>query len=219
MKGDRELEHLLDGLRHHTTRLSVPSAGSSAGQRVAALELLIPRVRRLVRVASSVSAAADGFPGSTPGNGSPGGGKGGGRLMSVEGDLVPTSSTEAAALSAGAGDPVARLGVELLRALAQAVSGLDHVAAVLDRFDQLQNTAQVPEPSMCWVAQVKHGLQWDLEWEPYRTTDFATRLVQPFDEPRRVSKFVYWFVYNHRRLPERAEMLAQLERAVVKVRS
>ena len=235
MKGSdvRELNRLLEVLRFHTVR-QVSSPGQVSPMitgrdvKVPAVEVLAARVHRLVRAGFSVSAEADGFPARTPLNGSPGAGKGGRQTMAVDAvddegvvvgvDWVPTSSTESAAFAKPMSDPVQLQAVEAMAAMRSVVAALDELDRVLGRFDHLQATSKVPDPPMCWVAQVKYQLQWDMEWEPWRTTDFANRLAQPFDEPRRVSKFVYWFVQNHRRLPDRAEMLAQLERSVVKVR-
>lgn len=209
-----EVDRLVESVRWHTVRQV---------DKRPAVDVLAGRVRRLVRVGVSVSAKADGYPSTTPGNGSPGGGKGGGVRLAVpdgEGgqDLLPSSSTEVAALARPAPDPVALQAGEALAALRRAVAALDELDRVLGRFDALQSTAVVPDPPMCWVAQVRYRLPFDALWEPWRTTDFAGVLADPFDEPRRVSQFVYWFTRNHRRLPERAEMVEYSQRSTVKVR-
>lgn len=215
-----EIDHVFEDIRYHTQRTIGP-----AGREVKVLDDTLTRARRLLLVASSVSARPDGYPTTTPGNGSPGGGKGGQRLMAVRAedgstDLVPTTSVEAAAIEQRPlPDPVTMQGRELWQHLRRLVDELDAIARVLDRFDRLQNTAAVPDPPMCWVAQVRYQLPWDLAWEPWRTTDFAGVLAHPFDEPRKVSQFVYWYTRNHRRLPERAEMLEYLQRGGVKVRA
>lgn len=218
----REVERLLDVVRFHTVRQV-----DGGGARRLAVEVWAERVRRLVRVGVSVSARADGFASRTPGSGDVGSGKGGRQRMAVpdgEGgmDLVPTSSTEVAALRPVSADPVALQAGEALAALRRVVAALDDLDRVLGRFDRLQSTAAVPDPPMCWVAQVRYRLPYDVLWDVQldgRATDFVGVLAEPFDEPRRVCMFVYWFARNHRRLPSRAEMVAHLERSTVKVRA
>lgn len=220
-----DLERVVDDLRYHTVR-EVQLSQSSKPARTTSLEIMLGRARRLLRVADGPSARADGFSATTPGNGSPGGGKGGGQRMRItdggEVDWVPTSSTEAAAIDTRrVDDPVALLGAEAWVKMQAAAKALVELERVLDRFDRLQNTSVVPDPPMCWVAKVRAGLPYDLMWDVQtdgRTTDFAGQLAQPFDEPRKVCMFVYWFVRNHKRLPERPEMLEYLERKTVKVR-
>lgn len=221
---DSELNGVIDTIRHHTTRTIITSpAGAKQVHTSTALDVSMTRARTVLKIASSASSKADGFSSTTPGNGNPGGGKGGRKLMAVPGDggqvdLVPTSSTEVAAIdSRNLPDAVSLVGHEvytLLRKLARLHEQLD---GALVRFDRLRSTAQVEDPPMCWLAQVRYKLPWDILWEPFRTTDFAGQLAEPFDEPRKVSGFVYWFVRNHKRLPERAEMLEYLEKQTVKV--
>lgn len=229
----RELNRLLEVLRFHTVR-QVSSPGqvstvvSGRDVKVPALEVLAGRVGRLVRVGFSVSAAADGFPKRTQLNGSPGGGKGGRQTMAVDAvddegvvvgvDQVPTSSTEQAAFAKPMSDPVALQAAEALAALRAAVAALDELDRVLSRFDHLQATSKVPDPPMCWVAQVKYQLPFDVTWEIWRTTDFAGVLDQPLPGPQGVSRVVYKFVYNHGRLPTKDELLQHLQRGVMKVR-
>ncbi|MDO8391047.1 MAG: hypothetical protein Q7V57_11205 [Actinomycetota bacterium] len=206
----------VDTVRYHTTRVVVRPHGSGKA-RALAIEVMLSRVAKLMAQASSVSARADGFSKNTPLNGSPGGGKGGGRLMRIEEsdgvDLVPTSSTEVAAIDARrAYDPVAALGVEVSRRVGVVARELDAVERALDRFDELQNRDRQADPPMCWVAAKMHNLPFDFEWEPWRLTDFAGQLDEPFDEARKVCKYVYWFVRDHKRLPTRAEMVKYLEK-------
>lgn len=206
-----------------------PSAFPGRVLKVPALEVTLSRASRLLRVALANPSRPDGFPSSTPGNGSPGGGKGGQRMMSVPGadggpaELVPTTSVEVAAIDQARAlpDAVALQAREAWAHLVKILDGLAGLERVCDRFDRLQSSSDVVDPPMCWLAQVRYRLPYDVMWDVQhdgRTTDFAGQLDQPFDEPRRVSMFVYWFVRNHKRLPERAEMLGYLERQTVKVR-
>ena len=236
MKGSdvRELNRLLEVVRFHTVR-QVSSPGqvspliTGRDVNVPAVEVMAARVHRLVRSGFSVSADPDGFPARTPLNGSPGAGKGGGQTMAVDAvddegvvtgvDWVPTSSTEVAAFAKRMPDPVAAQAGEAMAALRAVVVALDELDRVLGRFDHLQSTSKVPDPPMCWVAQVRYQLPYDVTWDIWRTTDFAGVLAQPFPEPHGVSRVVYKFVYNHRRLPTRDELLQHLQRGVMKVRA
>lgn len=218
------VDRVAEVIRFHTTR-KVKSEGHV--NEVFAIDDLVSRARRVVRVAFSESAQADGYPASTPGNGNPGGGKGGGRVMEVGGrdadglkvvELLPTSSTEMAALAGHRPDEIANVGGRVHRLLHTIANAMEQLDRELDRFDVLQSTAKVPDPPMCWVAQVKFQLPWDIAWEPWRTTDFAGQLHQPFDEPRRVCKYVYWFVRDNGRLPSKAEMQQYLTGATIKLR-
>lgn len=188
--------------------------------RTPAIEIMIGRARGVLR-AAEVSSATDGYPSTTPGNGNPGGGKGGGRRMAVQildadgehdVDLLPTSSTEAAAIDArwSGPDPVAGAGRRVNRLLLELAATLKALDKALDSYDVLRSTATVPDPPMCWVAQVRYQLPFDTAWEPVKTTDFAGVLEEPFDEPRKVSSFVYWYTRRTRELPTRAQMLDYL---------
>lgn len=221
---DRVIDRVVETIRLHTTRKVKPAGHVNE---VFALDDLLSRAQRVVRIAFSESSKPDGFPSSTPGNGNPGGGKGGGRVMPVGVvnaaghkvvDLLPTSSTEMAALTVARPDPISEIGKRVNLDLHTIASALDRLERNLNRFDALQSSSAVPDPPMCWVAQVKYGLPWDILWEPFRTTDFAGQLDQPFDEPRRVSHFVYWFVRNHKRLPAKVDMQQYLAKATVKLR-
>lgn len=222
------LDHVVAAIRAMTTR-HVPAPASVTGAKVPKLDLLLRDAVRVVEIAGSVGAQADGYAARTPLNGNPGGGKGGGVRMPVEFvedgvrgvDPLPTSSTEMAAVARPMPDPVAQSGKRVLRHLAALERALVALEAETAGFERIRSTALVPDPPMCWLAQVRYRLPYDVMWDVQhdgRTTDFAGQLDQPFDEPRRVSMFVYWFVRNHKRLPERAEMLGYLERQTVKVR-
>lgn len=238
MSSDRlSLEQLVEVVRHHTSRdvvRSYPGSGREPVRlvHVPAIEELISRVLQVVRVGGSVSARRDGWSSTTPGNGSPGGGKGGGKLLAVrdehgEVDLVPTSSTEAAAIDPGRrDDPVALQAAEALALLDQLASVLEGLDRVVQRFDRLRNVADVEDPPMCWLAQSRYQLPYDLVWDVREdltgrksyTTDFGGQLDVPLDVPRRVCNFVYRFVHNHQRLPSRDEMIEYSARRSVKVR-
>lgn len=218
---DANVEKVTDTIHHHTTRkVTIPGPDGTPDRMSPAIDVLMHRARTFLKVASSVSSRADGFPSTAPGNGNPGGGKGGRKLMSVpvedagrivDFDLVPTSSTEVAALDARhQTDPITSVGREVWQLLTTVARSLDQLEHALNRAERLQSTAQVPDPPMCWVAQVKYKLPWDIAWEPYRSTDFAGVLDQPFDEPRKVSSFVYWYTRRTHQLPEKADMLAYL---------
>lgn len=184
---------------------------------VSSMDELLSRAKSLLLQAASVSADVDGYASTTPGNGSPGGGKGGGRLMKIEGDFVPTTSTEAAALLGhrGGGDPLSRLGARAWSQLLVIESAVHQLERVLLDADHLQSTATVAEVRMCAIA-TSYSLPWDDEWsvaesrQP-RLTDFAGVLADPLTERQLVCRYVYRFVHNHKRLPERAELLAHLE--------
>lgn len=201
-----------------------------------ALQVLLDRAQAAVTVAALAgSSRPDGWGSMTPGNGNPGGGKGGRRMLSVPGEegegrvLVPSSSTEAAAFAALAGsggvsDASAVSAMEVSTAVHVVAHALEGLESALARFDRVRSVSKVPDPPMCWVAQVRYRLPWDVMWSSgpgggeLRSTTFAGQLDEPFDEPRRVCGFVYRFVHNHGRLPERDEMLAHLERTVVRVK-
>ncbi len=218
------VDRVLENIRYHTTRKVKPAGHVNE---VFALDDYLSRAQQLLRVAFSESAQQDGFPTSTPGNGNVGGGKGGGRVMEVGGrdadglkvvELLPTSSTEMAALAGPQADPIANIGGEVNRCIHTIANAFDQLGRALDRADALRSTSAVPDPPMCWVAQVRYQLPWDISWEPWRTTDFAGQLSQPFDEPRRVCQFVYKFVHNHKRLPAKIEMQQYLAKSTVKLR-
>ncbi len=228
----QRLVQLVDGrVRAHTVtrvkRKELQDDGTMREVSVFALDDLVRRLQLLI-ASDAEHPAADGFGSSTPGNGSPGSGKGGGRVMVIDDengqpDRVPTSSTEAAAVALvmdrPPADPVHTLAVQAMKAFETVANQLVLLNSALTRFDHLRELSKVPDPPQCFVAQVRHHMQWDPEWEPWRETDFAGKLDESWPEPRKVCKFVYWFVHNHKRLPSRNEMLRQLERGVVNVKA
>lgn len=231
MKAPVKLARALSSIRYHTVR-QVPLGDAVGGrQRVRlAIDDLLVRAERAALIGASVSSQPDGFPSSTPGSGNVGGGKGGRQLMRIthrddrslvdgEVDRVPTSPTEVAALARPPADPKARGSADIVLRLYELDRVLEGLSMAVDRFDRLDSTSDVVDPPMCWVAQVKYRLPFDPLWEPTKTTDFASQLAEPFDEPRKVCTFVYWFVRNHRRLPSQAEMLEYLERKTVRIRA
>lgn len=231
MRAPSKLVKAFSSIRHNTVR-QVPLVGDDGGKPRfrSAIDDVLVRAERAVLVGASMPSHADGFPSSTPGSGNVGGGKGGRQLMRIDGrddrtlaagetDRVPTSSTEMAALARPAVDPKARAAQDIVSRVFEVERQLEGLARAVDRFDRLDSTAGVEDPTMCWVAQVRYRLPFDPLWEPFKTTDFATQLAEPFDEPRKVCSFVYWFVRNHRRLPDKAEMLEHLERKTVRIRA
>jgi hypothetical protein len=228
VKKDQVLDLLVERLRHHTIRkVTLPTGAKTKDVTVYALEDQLRRARHVVTAGLTASSRSDGYSTVTPGNGSPGVGSGfgGGKVMAIrdehgEIDWVPTSSTEAAAITPTiTPDPVAGLAREMLAALAEAEHGLEAVARINDRFERLQNTAKVPDPPMCWLAQVRYRLPYDVAWDPYKTTDFEGVLADPFDEPRKVSSFVYWYTRRTRQLPSKDDMLTYLRGATVRIRA
>lgn len=225
-----KIDDAVGTIRDLTTRLVVQSFPGSGKHpvrevRTPVIELTLGRARKVL-LAAEVSSAPDGYSATTPGNGAPGGGKGGGRRMGIVDretgmmDWVPTSSTEAAAIDPARRepDPVARSGRKVNVLMLRLAATLAELDRELDQFDVLRSTSTVPEPPMCWVAQTRYRLPWDLQWEPFRTTDFAGQLDTPFDEPRKVCSFVYWYVRNHKRLPLEAEMREYLTRETIRIR-
>lgn len=227
MRVDERIRRTLDQIRHHTTRLIVTSPPTAKKPvHTPALEVTFGQALRLIYAGLSPSPTVDGFSSTTPGNGSPGSGKGGGRMMSVPGeqpgdvnDLVPTSSTEAAALDRLAGrrdrDLVASMAREQLAALHLVARTLEEIRNRNDRFDQMRDARHVADAPQCYIASTVFELPWDDQWAPLHRTDFST--IRGFedkvlDEPRPVCTFVYWFTRRNRRLPTRDEMLANLER-------
>lgn len=212
------------------------SKGLSEFDRVArqvqmvSVHALLLRAREAVVIGSSVSAARDGYPTSTPGSGNVGGGKGGRATMVItavddpsiggDPDRVPTSSTEAAALAPPVQDPVARLAGRINRRVHQLARQLDELDRALCLFAVERSTARTPDPPMCWLA-ARYELPFDLRWQvgpdavtKTTVTDFATVLARPLDRPEQVCAYTYNFVRNHRRLPTKAEMLGELQRAI-----
>lgn len=179
---------------------------------------LLGRSRELALKAVSVNTNADGYSSMTQLNGSPGGGKGGRQTMGIkdgdEVDWVPTSSTEVAALNTRhMPDPVLDLWVEARGHLEAIAAELVRLRRVLDRADKLQ-ARTVREARLCAVA-AGYEMEWADEWDvragrDARLTDFAGQLAEPLPQRQLVCKYVYKFVHNHHRLPERAEMLEYL---------
>lgn len=220
-RDERELDELFDLLRAFTTA-KVDRPGTS--HQVAALSEIERRARALFH-ADQVLAAADGFGARTPGNGSPGSGKGGRPMMPIRDeeapvgtppDLVPTSSTEVAALALSPPDPVHRRAVRVREALDVVVGALRLARRELDEWEQDRSTRVASDPPFCWLAQVRYGMVWDELWTVEHRTDFAGVLPERLDEPRPVCQFVYLFTRRMKRLPTRDEMEQRLQRTVVR---
>ena len=186
-------------------------------------------VTRLANIDATGRNDHDGYPTTTPGNGATGGGRG--RHITVhdergEPDEVSVTSVEQAALArleTREADPVHQLTRSTLQALTRAADALNAVEANLRRFENLRSTAQLEDAPQCHVANVMYGLPYDMAWEPHRATDFAGYLAQPWNEPRKVCRFVYDFTrrsqpgsWTHR-LPTKEEMLQYLERGTVRM--
>jgi hypothetical protein len=112
---------------------------------------------------------------------------------------------------------------QTLQALTRAADALNAVEANLRRFDNLRSTAQLEDAPQCHVAAVMYQLPYDISWEPHVTTQFAGYLTQPWDEPRKVCRFVYDFTRRSQpgswahRLPSKEEMLQYLERGTIRM--
>jgi hypothetical protein len=187
-----------------------------------ALEQMLRRVVHLAQIGDRCGRAqADGFPSTTPGNGSPGSGKGGGRTMPIptptgELDHVPTSSTEAAALAGRIqADPLSTITTRAISHLRRAVHELEELDAALGEADRLRLLSKVPDPPQCYVTRELFGLPFDDEWAVFRVTSFPKLNDPRFDEPRRVCSWVYYFVRNHSRLPTRDEAIKHLRRVPI----
>lgn len=230
---DRMLNDFEDRARAMTLR-AVRHDEVVGDQRVTVEELkvdeLFRRLRHLLAMDDRV-AVIDGYPSTTPGNGSPGGGKGGGRTIAVldDGevipDLVPITSVESAALERGVDppDPVHEMAIRALAHVRKAVHALEELDAELGAFDRLRMRSKVPDPPQCFVIKDLLGIMtWDDLWTPQRATTFPKldRSTLPedrrtaFDEPRKVCPYVYTHVYNHHRLPTRTEALKYLTEVV-----
>lgn len=224
---DRQMDQIEERVRSMTvTRVSRKVRSPDGSEAVVSemkLEELLRRARHLMVIDHRAgSAVADGFPSTTPGNGSPGSGKGGGKMMTIPGDpehpdddVVPTSSTEAAALADVAGDPIRRLAVATMARVRNIARELEELDATLGAFDRIRLTSKVPDPPQCYVARELLGLPWDPEWDPFKSTTFPKLDDVRFDEPRRVCKWVYWFVRDNERLPTRDEAIKHLYRTAV----
>lgn len=190
-------------------------------QRPLKLKHLLSRATDVITVARSASPDPDGFPATTPGNGSPGSGKGGGSTMVVDGERLPTSSTEVAAFASGVrvSDPSGSIGAELERELRVLESALLRIGWALDRWDRLRSPADLKDAPQCWVAAVMHKLPFDEKWEPHRRTTFEGVLDTPWREERQVCRWVYDFTRDHGRLPAEEEMRQYLERGYVRVQT
>lgn len=189
------------------------------GPKQPALRGLLRRVEQVAaNPARNVLSLPDGFPSTTPGNGSPGGGKGGRLEVVLDGERVPTTSVEVAAFARVRLDPVEVLADEIerqLRAFDLAVSSLRHA---LERWDSLRSTAELPDAPQCWVA-THHRLPWDEDWAPMVTTRFEGVLEQPWPEERRVCRWVYDFTRKHKRIPSADECRQYLARGIVRVQT
>lgn len=223
----KRLHRVADDLRWHTTRVVTVGKVSRP-----AIDVLLSRAHQVIAVGLTPGPQADGWSSTAPMNGAPGGGKGGGQMMPVPvpgggDDLVPTSSTEAAAFArasgrSSSGDSASDIAAALLVELGRARLALVEIDQLIQRFDRLRSTKDLPDGPQCYVAQVINGLPYDPMWEPWRSTDFAGLIDPPWPEARRVCQPVYWFVRNNRhlrRLPNVDEMRSWLERGTSKVRA
>ena len=176
------------------------------------LELMLARAEHVLSVAL-ISSRPDGYPSTTPGNGD---GGGNGRFITVpdehgQPDRIPVTSTEQAVLSEReTSDVITTIARQVLAELATVQTSLSALGHALDHFDIIRNKGHA-KPRMCHVA-AEMGLPDDVMWEPFRLSD----LRKTFDEPQQVCQFVYYFHQREGRLPARADMMRQLERAGVR---
>lgn len=225
----RRHERLLNGIDDMLLKHVPVDAGRPAGRKQPRLRNLLDHARSALATPIgdlSVSEAPDGFSSTTPGNGSPGGGKGGRSTMTIDGEVVPTSSTERAAfagLELGHRSEMRSAVVpgELLAEIETQLRHLDSAAvrlsSALIRFDALRSKADDDAGPQCYVASVVHRLPWDRAWEPVVSTQFDGVLAKPWDEPRKVCRWVYDFTRRNGRIPTRDELLQYLERGVVRL--
>lgn len=229
MKLKSNQERLLEGLRYQLLEQVPRDPKKPNGAKHERVRSLLARAREALEMDISevlVSASPDGFPSTTPGNGSPGGGKGGRMTMVIdddgERDTVPTSSTERAAFAGT--DPVWAERSQVVDELREVEAQLRHIdsailrlSGALTRLDGLRGQTTEEASPQCWVASVAHGLPWDRDWEPAVSTRFENYLDTPWEKPRPVCRWVYDFTRRNRRLPERDELLQYLERGHVRV--
>lgn len=229
---DRQLaqrhERLLDAVDDMLLKHVPIDAGRPGGRKQPRLRNLLDQARVALSTPLgdlSVSEEPDGFSSTTPGNGSPGGGKGGQSTMTIDGEVVPTSSTERAVFArefvSGPGVRSAVVMHELLAEIETQLRHLDSAAmrlgSALIRFEALRGKADDDAGPQCYVASVVHRLPWDRVWEPVVTTQFDGVLAKPWDEPRKVCRWVYDFTRRNGRIPTRDELLQYLERGVVRL--
>ena len=228
MKLKSHQERLLEGLRYQLLEQVPRDAKKPNGPKHERVRSLLARAREALELDISevlVSSSPDGFPSTTPGNGSPGGGKGGRMTMVIdddgERDTVPTSSTERAAFIGTHRDPGPSQVVRELREIEAQLQHFDsallRLSGALTRLDEIRGQSMEEASPQCWVASVAHGLPWDRDWEPAVSTKFENYLETPWDKPRPVCRWVYDFTRRNRRLPERDELLQYLERGHVRV--
>jgi hypothetical protein len=244
------IRRLIEGIDAAALRNVPVDLTKPGGRKEVQLRRMLTRSERVIAASRTARTRPDGFASTTPGNGSPGGGKGGGRMMAVETpadepgrvpqdpkvqaaflarhrrapgvDLVPTSSTEAAALAAGrrVASPIDDIANELVTELRRLDTALRRIGWALDRYDRIVNPSDgLDEPPQCWVASKIHGLPWDRDWEPFVSTRFEGVLEEPWPEDRPVCRWVYDFTRRHARVPTKAEMRQYLERGQVRVQT
>lgn len=222
------LEKLLASLEQEALRHVPIDPLKPGGAKQPRLRSLLVRAREVFEIDRATGPARpDGFPASTPGNGSPGSGKGGGSTMLIKdpsvkddpGERVPASSVELAALAESRADPLRKIAREIESELRSADSALQRVAAAIDRWDRLRATTELENPPQCHVASVLYQLPFDEKWEPHKRTRFDGVLASPWKEERPVCRMVYDFTRDHGRLPSRDEMTQYLARAAVRVQT
>jgi len=106
--------------------------------------------------------------------------------------------------------------VEADTAASKIADGLVELGAVLDRVDELRMIAPV-DAEYCYVAKVVCKLPFDDVWAVFRRTTFKNYLSPAWPEERPVSRWVYRFVQDNRRLPTPAEMRQRLQREAVQL--
>lgn len=230
-------ERLIEGIDDMLLKHVPVDPERPGGRKQPRLRNLLDQARRALATPIgdlTVSEDPDGFPTSTPGNGSPGGGKGGRSTMTIEdpddeldpgGVEVPVTSVERAvfAIEGGVSAGV-RSAVQLDQLFGEISSQLRHIdsaamrlSAALIRFEALRDKADDEAGPQCYVASVMHHLPWDRAWEPVVATQFDGVLAKPWPEPHRVCRWVYDFTRRHERIPTRDELLQYLERGLVRV--
>jgi len=242
------VEKLLDSIDAAALRHVPIDPTRPEGAKHARLRSLLARSREVMLIErANESGQPDGYASTTPGNGSPGGGKGGGPTIAVEipddeparlpqseegrewlaslhetperVELVPTTSTERAALARGADrpDPLRNIARDLDTQWRTVETAFMRISALCDRWDRLRSTVALVNVPQCHVAEVLYKLPFDDKWKPHRSTTFEGLIDWP--EARPVCRMVYDFTRDNARLPSKAEMVQYLERTAIRVQT
>jgi predicted DCC family thiol-disulfide oxidoreductase YuxK len=167
----------------------------------------------------------DGYP--TKANGAKSDGRGGRRTILVREDehgpeeLIEVKGAEGTAFqrmepqSAARRDVVHSIARSMMLHRRELADALSQLRRDVERFHSLRSPADLADP-YCEVAK-EAGLPYDDQWAIHCRTTFAGYLRPPWPEERPVSRFVYDFTRQHRRLPFEQELREYLSKGVVRV--